>query len=596
MAATHPHPPPALLQSLGPERLEDFYRDHRRLVRGILASFGYGPELDDLTQQVFATATTLVRSGAVVLRGQPSGLRAWLAAIADRHGREERRRRRGMPREAIADDFAESAWPSASTRSSTRTLSHARQVWERLPEPLQTPWILRHPERMTVDEIARATEVLAATVKRRLTQADAQFQADGRARPRAGRLLPRWRRRMSERRSHGRSLADLHEDALREPDVEATLGVERFMAWFDGQGAPGVDVADLPSDGRPRVVRAVEAGRGAWAKGPDLPTRARSLLPFVVPVVLAAAAALASVAQAPCRKPGSRGESPSVSHQSPRRRRPPTIHAARRSAPSETRRWSTTSEDGNELVALLEARNGYWVSLSDTDPDGAEPVLLPSMRPDPSPDNRYALHVAGPRRRTWGASIQVELGPSCYDASAYSGFAFDARGPGRLYAGVRTVDAVPVARGGTCTEDCYRSHLGAVTLESGWKTYTLSWSDLHQEGAPAAPDPRRANGIEFFLRPEDTPYDVWIDDVRFVRDSRRTGPRREPFGARQPGQRLVFWCSPWRPAALAMCPIQRRLAPLHYRRTSTSRRRRVTPSASSSPTRGKLVGAMSGFV
>jgi hypothetical protein len=32
-------------------------------------------------------------------------------------------------------------------------------------------------------------------------------------------------------------------------------------------------------------------------------------------------------------------------------------------------------------------------------------------------------------------------------------------------------------------------------------------------------DPRRANGIEFLVRPDDTPYDVWIDDVRFVHDS-----------------------------------------------------------------------------
>ena len=176
-------------------------------------------------------------------------------------------------------------------------------------------------------------------------------------------------------------------------------------------------------------------------------------------------------------------------------------------------------EDGNELVALLEARNGYWVSLSDTDPDGAEPVLLPSLRPDPSPGNRYALHVAGARHRSWGASVQVELGPPCYDASAYAGIAFDARGPGRLSAGIRTVDAVPVLRGGTCTEDCYQSHLGEVTLESEWKTYVLGWSHLHQEGEARPVDPRRANGVEFLLRPEDTPYDVWIDNVRFVRDA-----------------------------------------------------------------------------
>jgi RNA polymerase sigma factor (sigma-70 family) len=176
-AAARPHSLPALLQRLDREAWKHFYLEHRRLVRGILASVsGYGPELDDLTQQVFATAANLVRSGAVVLRGQPSGLRAWLAAIADRHGRDERRRRRSALHASIPNDVGERV-AAGLDPVIYQTLCHARQVWERLPEPLESPWILRHLERMTVDEIARTLEISAATVKRRLTQADAQFQA-----------------------------------------------------------------------------------------------------------------------------------------------------------------------------------------------------------------------------------------------------------------------------------------------------------------------------------------------------------------------------------------------------------------------------------
>lgn len=172
-----PHPLPALLQGLDREAWKDFYLDNRRIVRGILASFvGYVPEVDDLTQQVFATAANLVRSGAVVLRGQPSGLRAWLAAIADRHGRDERRRRRGARQTWIANDV-EGRVDAGPDPVARQTLSHAQKVWERLPEPLQTPWILRHLERMTVDEIARTVGISPATVKRRLTHAEAQFRA-----------------------------------------------------------------------------------------------------------------------------------------------------------------------------------------------------------------------------------------------------------------------------------------------------------------------------------------------------------------------------------------------------------------------------------
>ncbi len=177
-AAIRPDPLAALLQALDRDAWKDFYLGNRRLVRGILASFtGYGPEIDDLTQQVFATATSLVRSGSVVLRGQPSGLRAWLAAIADRHGRDERRRRRGAAYQASIANEIEARVDAGIDPIVHQTLSHARRVWERLPEPLQTPWILRHLERMTVDEIARTMEVSPATVKRRLVQADAQFQA-----------------------------------------------------------------------------------------------------------------------------------------------------------------------------------------------------------------------------------------------------------------------------------------------------------------------------------------------------------------------------------------------------------------------------------
>jgi len=174
-------------------------------------------------------------------------------------------------------------------------------------------------------------------------------------------------------------------------------------------------------------------------------------------------------------------------------------------------------EDGNELVDLRESRNGYWVGITDSDPERAERVLLPSVRPDVRTDNRYALHLSGPRHMGWGASVQVEFGPSCYDASAYRGIAFEARGPGRVYAGVRQVDAVPTERGGTCLHDCYRSHLRPIQLPDGWSHHELTWSELRQERGTTSVEPNRLSGVEFLVRSEDTPYDLWIDDVRFIR-------------------------------------------------------------------------------
>jgi RNA polymerase sigma factor (sigma-70 family) len=167
----------ARLQALDREAWKALYLENRRLVRGILASrVGYGAELEDLTQQVFATAATLVRDGKTSLTGAPSGLRAWLAAIAHRLAFSERRRQRnerGTPR-FQGDDGTSEAPVDPEAR---QILRHARALWEKLPEGLRSPWLLRHLEHMTIDEIALTLSISAATVKRRIGEADQRFAA-----------------------------------------------------------------------------------------------------------------------------------------------------------------------------------------------------------------------------------------------------------------------------------------------------------------------------------------------------------------------------------------------------------------------------------
>jgi hypothetical protein len=312
------------------------------------------------------------------------------------------------------------------------------------------------------------------------------------------------------------SLGELHDRALAEsPDVEAT-GAARFMDWFDAEVSParrgGARPVDAVLAGAP-VEDAAPWVHRWWPRALAIGACA-ALLAWVVDAALSARigspapAAPWSVGSAtsPARgvvgSPADPASGDSCLHSS---------HAAGTSP------LIDDFEDGNELVALSEGRNGYWVVLTDTDPAAAEPVLLPSRRHDGAAANEYALHVAGGRHDRWGASVQVELGPPCYDASAYRGIAFDLRGPGRVYAGVRTVDAVPVDRGGTCTAHCFESHVQRVDATEAYTHHVLLWSDLHQQGQAAPADPRRLSGIEFLVQPGDTPYDLWIDDVSFVR-------------------------------------------------------------------------------
>jgi RNA polymerase sigma factor (sigma-70 family) len=168
----------ARLQALDREAWKTLYLENRRLVRGVLASrVGYGIELEDLTQQVFTTAALLVRDRKAVLRGDAAGLRSWLAAIAHRLGFSERRRQRSARGAPVQDPDEAGGSHVHADPEARQTLRHARAAWEKMPDRLQAPWLLRRLERMTIDEIAATLSISAATAKRRIAEADTQFAA-----------------------------------------------------------------------------------------------------------------------------------------------------------------------------------------------------------------------------------------------------------------------------------------------------------------------------------------------------------------------------------------------------------------------------------
>jgi hypothetical protein len=174
-------------------------------------------------------------------------------------------------------------------------------------------------------------------------------------------------------------------------------------------------------------------------------------------------------------------------------------------------------EDADDTLAPLDGRSGFWRWARETDAPGTAPALLPVPRPDAKPHNRLALHVKGAQLFDWGATVEVSFRPPCYDASAYSGISLQARGPGRIFVSVREVDAIPPFEGGTCLQDCYNSHAAKLELGREWRTYQVPWAELHQRGLGKPPlDPSRLHSIALLIHPEDTPYDVWLDEIRFL--------------------------------------------------------------------------------
>ncbi len=173
----------ARLQDLEKSSWEDFYVAQRRLVAVVLAgSLGYGQGLDDLVQEVFVTAVGLVKSNRCRLHGDGSGLKAWLVAIAIRVAKTELRRRQRARSRLVDQDSSQLPSPLRDPER-VQLLRAAQRLLMSFPEKLQVPWILRHLERMTVDEIASALAVSPATVKRRLGKAEDRFQRGARRDP-----------------------------------------------------------------------------------------------------------------------------------------------------------------------------------------------------------------------------------------------------------------------------------------------------------------------------------------------------------------------------------------------------------------------------
>jgi hypothetical protein len=170
-------------------------------------------------------------------------------------------------------------------------------------------------------------------------------------------------------------------------------------------------------------------------------------------------------------------------------------------------------EDGDGEVLPRDGRFGSWLLVTDRNEKGPGPfTVLPSKS-----GNGFAMHWTGPEFREWGSSLEYPFPTHCYDASAYRGLSFRAKGPGRVYVSAREVTVVPEHLQGSCKADCFNSHFKLVILSDKWQRFEVPWDELQQRGYGRPPlDASRVHSLQFLVRPEDTPFDVWIDDVAFL--------------------------------------------------------------------------------
>ena len=142
-----------------------------RLLRRVL---GHDPDLEDLVQDAFASILSSVgqvRDGAAV--------KGWIASVAVHTAHRAIRRRKLARWLAIfrpADEPV--AHPSHEPRAA---LLRVYEVLDRLPADERIAFTLRYIEEMPLEEVAAASGVSLATVKRKLTRAEARFVAAAKA-------------------------------------------------------------------------------------------------------------------------------------------------------------------------------------------------------------------------------------------------------------------------------------------------------------------------------------------------------------------------------------------------------------------------------
>lgn len=299
------------------------------------------------------------------------------------------------------------------------------------------------------------------------------------------------------------------------------------------------DVEGWPSD----FERSLLDSASREGPAPDLPSRTvdaidyrRRLLaleakesrsPLAIPIVAASFAAVALAAAIAVhafagrppvelrQEPTTPAGTPSSTISSPRSAMVPPCAAPGRALG--TNPLIDDFEDGDDTIESRDGREGFWRWARDTDAKGTAPALLPVPRLDSRPGNKLAMHVKGGKLSDWGASVELSFRPSCYDASVYGGIAFSARGPGRIYVALREVSVIPPEFHGSCEHDCFNAHVRKVDLDDRFRDYEVRWSDAEQRGYGRPPlDPSHLHDIAFQIRPEDTPYDVWLDTVRFI--------------------------------------------------------------------------------
>jgi hypothetical protein len=181
-------------------------------------------------------------------------------------------------------------------------------------------------------------------------------------------------------------------------------------------------------------------------------------------------------------------------------------------------------EDGNEKVAPLGGRDGYWFTSKAENAAIKFPLPTFVTAPGGPSGSKQMVMFTGTTayKDQWGALVGVGFLASgaLYDASKYAGIGFKIRGSkAGLNVRLKVPDEGSLPEGGVCKE-CWNSFGKELILTTEWQDVALTWSELTQQPDWGSPRPLQINpakvkNVEWSLYPG-VEFDFTLDDVHFL--------------------------------------------------------------------------------
>jgi hypothetical protein len=193
-------------------------------------------------------------------------------------------------------------------------------------------------------------------------------------------------------------------------------------------------------------------------------------------------------------------------------------------------------DDNDGRIIQANGRQGPWHAFNDQNGGNQQPPVNGSFAPQSGGANStpYAAHTSGSGYSFGGIGFGLNNPTTmpessmsqAYNASAFTGIRFWAKGNGNLRVEFPQRGFVPTDRGGSCTGTCwnvYGTRALQGQLTSSWKQFTILFSSLQREDGSMSPlfDRSQLMGIAF--KHEGSSFDFWVDEVEFVSGGGSTG-------------------------------------------------------------------------